>query len=41
MVLSAAFELESVDPNDMEAALSDMDMALAEQVPQLRELAGG
>lgn len=41
MVLSAAFELESVDPNEIEAALSDMDMALAEQVPQLRELAGG
>ena len=40
MVLSAAFELESVDPNEIEAALSDMDMALAEQVPQLRELAG-
>src|SRR5687768_2967387 len=41
MVLSAAFELESVDPNEIEAALSDMDMALAEQVPVLRELAGG
>ena len=38
IVLAAALELESVDPNEIEAALADMDMALAEQVPSLREL---
>jgi hypothetical protein len=38
IVLAAALELESVDPNEIEAALADIDMALAEQVPGLREL---
>jgi len=38
IVLAAALELESVDPNEIEAALADMDMALAEHVPALREL---
>jgi hypothetical protein len=38
IVLAAALELESVDPNEIEAALADMDMALAEHVPVLREL---
>jgi hypothetical protein len=38
IVLAAALELESVDPNEIEAALADIDMALAEQVPSLREL---
>ena len=36
--LSAALELESVDLNELEAVLADLDMALAEQVPALREL---
>ena len=36
--LSAALELESLDPNEIEAALADMDMALAEHVVGLREL---
>jgi hypothetical protein len=36
--LSAALELESVDLNEVEAVLADLDMALAEQVPALREL---
>jgi hypothetical protein len=38
IMLSAALELVSVDPNEIEAVLADLDMALAEQVPQLREL---
>jgi hypothetical protein len=38
IVLAAALELESVDPNEIEAALADIDMALAQQVPSLREL---
>jgi len=38
IVLAAALELESVDPNEIEAALADIDMALAEHVPTLREL---
>ena len=38
IVLAAALELETVDPNEIEAALADMDMALAEHVPALREL---
>jgi hypothetical protein len=38
IVLAAALQLESADPNELEAALADMDMALAEHVPALREL---
>ena len=38
IVLAAALELEGIDPNELEAALADMDMALAEHVPALREL---
>jgi len=38
IVLAAALALESIDPNEIEAALADMDMALAEHVPALREL---
>jgi hypothetical protein len=38
IVLAAALELETVDPREVEAALADMDMALAEHVPTLREL---
>jgi len=38
IVLAAALELESADPNEIEAALADMDMALSVQVPALREL---
>ena len=37
-MLAAALELESVDPNELEAVLADIDMALAEHVPALREL---
>ncbi len=38
IMLSAALELESVDLNEVEAVLADVDLALAEQVPALREL---
>lgn len=38
IMLSSALELESVDLNELEAVLADIDMALAEQVPALREL---
>jgi hypothetical protein len=38
IVLSAALELASVDLNELEAVLADLDMALAEQVPVLRGL---
>jgi hypothetical protein len=38
IVLAAALELVSVDLNELEAVLADLDMALSEQVPVLREL---
>ncbi|HEY2409530.1 MAG TPA: CesT family type III secretion system chaperone [Polyangiaceae bacterium] len=38
IVLSAALELRSLDLNELEAVLADLDMALAAQVPVLREL---
>jgi hypothetical protein len=38
IVIAAALVLESADPNELEAVLSDIDMALAEQVPWLRGL---
>jgi hypothetical protein len=38
IVIAAALVLESADPNEIEAVLSDIDMALAEQVPSLRGL---
>lgn len=38
LVLMAALELVSLDPNELEAVLSDFDLALAEHTPQLREL---
>lgn len=36
--LVAALTADSLDPDELEAALSDMTMALTEHVPQLREL---
>jgi hypothetical protein len=39
IVIAAALVLESADPNELEAVLSDIDMALAEHVPSLRGLA--
>jgi hypothetical protein len=38
IVLSAALELRNLDLNELEAVLADLDMALANQVPTLREL---
>jgi hypothetical protein len=40
VVLSGALELENLDMNELEAALSDVDLALARHVPTLHDLAG-
>jgi hypothetical protein len=40
VVLSTALELENLDLNELEAALSDVDLALARHVPALFEAAG-
>jgi hypothetical protein len=39
IVLTAALELENLDLNELEAALSDVDLALARHVPHLVEAA--
>jgi hypothetical protein len=39
VVLSAALELENLDINELEATLSDVDLALAQHVPSLYEAA--
>lgn len=39
IVLSAALALANLDTNELEAVLADVDVALAEQVPALREMA--
>ena len=39
IVLSAALELRNLDLNELEAVLADLDMALANQVPDLRRIA--
>ncbi len=41
VVLSAALSLESADLNELESALSDVDLALAEHVPMLHEMVKG
>jgi hypothetical protein len=38
IVLGAALELDNLDLNEIEAVLADVDVALAEHVPTLREL---
>jgi hypothetical protein len=38
IVLSAALELENLDLNELEAVLANIDMAIAQHVPVLREL---
>jgi hypothetical protein len=38
IVLSSAMELENLDYNELEAALDEIDLALAQQVPVLAEL---
>jgi Tir chaperone family protein CesT len=40
MVLSAGLELENLDQNELEATLSDIDVALARHISELRQLAG-
>lgn len=37
VVLSSAHELENLDQNELEATLSDIDLALARHVPTLRQ----
>jgi hypothetical protein len=39
VVLTAALELENLDKNELEATLSDMDLALARHVPVLKNAA--
>ncbi len=39
VVLSAALELDNLDPNELEAALADLGLALVEHVPSLRSMA--
>ncbi len=39
IVLSSALELENLDFNELEATLDEIDVALAEQVPELARLA--
>lgn len=41
IVLTAARPLESLDLNELEAVLSDVELALAQHVPQLRGLSRG
>jgi hypothetical protein len=38
IVLSAALELDSLDLNELEAVLADIDVALGEHVPVLRSM---
>ena len=38
IVLAAALELESLDLNELEAVLADIDVALGEHVPMLRKM---
>ncbi len=39
VVLSSALELENLDFNEIEATLDEIDIALAQQVPELMQLA--
>ena len=39
IVLASALELSSMDINELEAVLANIDLAVAEHVPALRELA--
>jgi hypothetical protein len=41
ITLGAALEADTLDPNELEAALADLGMALTEHVPALRELVRG
>ena len=39
IVLSAALELENLDYNELDALIAELDLALAQQLPKIRELA--
>jgi hypothetical protein len=39
IVLGSALEIDNLDLNELEAVLADLDMAIAEHVPALHELA--
>ena len=41
IVLSAALELENLDYNELDALIAEVDLALAQQLPKIRELAAG
>jgi hypothetical protein len=41
IVLAAALELETCDLNELEAVFADVDLALVEHVPTLREMVDG
>lgn len=40
ITLSAALELENLDYNELEALIAEFDLALGQQLPMIRELAG-
>ncbi|MGZ3416584.1 MAG: CesT family type III secretion system chaperone [Polyangiales bacterium] len=40
LLLSAALELENLDYNELEAVVAEFDLAVAQQLPKIRELAG-
>lgn len=40
IILAAALELENLDYNELDAVLAEVDLALAQQLPKIRELAG-
>lgn len=39
IVLSSALELENLDLNELEAVLANIDMAMAQHIPTLRDIA--
>ena len=39
IVLAAALELENLDYNELDALVAELDLALAQQLPKIRELA--
>lgn len=39
IVLSAALELENLDYNELDALIAELDLALAQHLPKIRELA--
>jgi hypothetical protein len=40
IVLAAALELENLDYNELDAVFAEIDLALVQQLPKIRELAG-